>query len=242
VEADQVRVGVNDTDIVPFDTRTTSSRSTFMMSKALAGAAADLRSKLASRLEAAPEDIVFGDGRVWVTGAPDRAVRLAEVAPLRGKGKFVTPGGLDPDTGQGVASSHWHQAAGAAEVEVDRETGMVTVKRLHTAVYAGQVVDRAGAELQNEGSTVMGIGSALFEAVRYDGGGITNPNLSDYEVPSFLDVPPFTYDLIEGGEDSFGLGEIAVPVVPAALGNAVASLGIPVTRLPITPEDVLEGL
>ena len=242
VDSNHMYVGANDTDIVPFDTRTTSSRSTFMMSKALAGAAADLRSKLAHRLEAAPEDLVFGDGRVWVAGSPDRALNLADITPLRGDGEFVTPGGLDPDTGQGVASSHWHQAAGAAEVEVDRATGVLTIKRLHSAIYAGRVVDRAGAELQTEGSTIMGIGTALFEAVRYDGGEITNPNLSDYEVPSFLDVPHFTYDLIEGGQDSYGLGEIAVPVVPAAIGNAVASLGIHVTRLPITPEDVVELL
>lgn len=242
VDSDHVEVGANDTDIVPFDTRTTSSRSTFMMSRALVGAAADLRSKIAQRLEAAPEDLVFGDGRVWVAGSPDRALNLADLTALRGQGEFVTPGGLDPDTGQGVASSHWHQAAGAAEVEIDRETGVIGIKRLHSSVYAGRVVDRAGAELQNEGSTIMGIGTALFEAVRYDGGEITNPNLSDYEVPSFLDVPDFTYDLIEGGQDSYGLGEIAVPVVPAAIGNAVASLGINVTRLPIIPEDVVDLL
>ncbi len=119
---------------------------------------------------------------------------------------------------------------------------MVGIKRLHSAVYAGRVVDRVGAELQNEGSTIMGIGTALFEAVCFDGGEITNPNLSDYEVPSFLDVPNFTYDLIEGGQDSYGLGEIAVPIVPAAIGNAVASLGINVTRLPIVPEDVIDLL
>jgi CO/xanthine dehydrogenase Mo-binding subunit len=107
-------------------------------------------------------------------------------------------------------------------------------------VYAGRVVDGAGAELQTEGSTIMGLGSALLESIGFDGGEITNANLSDYQVPSFCDVPDFTHDLIEGGQDPHGLGEIAVPAVPAAIGNAVASLGIPVTRLPITAEDVLD--
>lgn len=240
VDPEQVVVGPNDTDLVPFDTRTTSSRSTFMMSRALAAAASDLRKQLADRLEAAPADLVFGNGRVWVAGSPERGLLLAELAPLSATGTYTTPGGLDPDTGQGVASSHWHQAAGAAEVEVDRETGTVRVRRLHTAVYAGRVVDRAGAELQNEGSTVMGLGSSLLEALDFDGGEVTNANLSDYEVPSFIDVPDFTYDLIEGGQDPHGLGEIAVPAVPACIGNAVASLGVPVTRLPMTAEEVLD--
>lgn len=240
VEPGQVVVGPNDTDVVPFDTRTTSSRSTFMMSRALAEAAADLRRKVAERLEAAPDDLVFGDGCVWVAGSPERRVNLRELASVRGFGTYSTAGGLDPDTGQGIASSHWHQAAGAAQVEVDRETGVVSVRRLHTAVYAGQVVDRAGAELQNEGSMVMGLGSALVEQLAFDGGDITNANLSDYEVPSFLDVPDLSYDLIEGGMDPHGLGEIALPAVPASVGNAVASLGVPITRLPITAEDVLD--
>jgi CO/xanthine dehydrogenase Mo-binding subunit len=160
---------------------------------------------------------------------------------LRGDGSFVTPGGLDPDTGQGIASSHWHQAAAAAEVSVDSETGVVTIARLHTAVYAGSVVDRPGAELQNEGSTIFGIGTALLEGIVFDDGQVTNGNLSDYEIPSILDVPDFTYDLVEGGEHSHGLGEMAVPVVPAAIGNAVAAAGHYVRDLPMTAERVVDA-
>jgi CO/xanthine dehydrogenase Mo-binding subunit len=113
--------------------------------------------------------------------------------------------------------------------------------RLHTAVYAGNVVDRPGAELQNEGSTIFGIGSALYEGIAFEGGQVTNGNLSDYEIPSILDVSDFTYDLLEGGEHSHGLGEMAVPVVPAAIGNAVASAGHPVRNLPMSAESVLDS-
>ena len=211
------------------------------MSNAIRVAAHDLRRKIAERLEAAPEDLVFDSGRVGVAGTPHRSHALVRLAGLRGDGTFVTPGGLDPDTGQGIASSHWHQGAAAAEVSIDSETGVVTIERLHTAVYAGHVVDRAGAELQNEGSTIFGIGSALLEGIAFDGGQVTNANLSDYEIPSILDVPDFTYDLIEGGEHSHGLGEMAVPVVPAAIGNAVAAAGYAVRDLPITPEAVLSA-
>jgi CO/xanthine dehydrogenase Mo-binding subunit len=241
LSVEHIAVGPNDTDLVPFDTRTTSSRSTFMMSNAIREAARDLRGKIADRLEVAPEDLVFDKSGGGVAGSPDRAVPLADLAGLRGDGSFVTPGGLDPDTGQGIASSHWHQAAASAEVSVDHETGVTTIVRLHTAVYAGNVVDRPGAELQNEGSTIFGIGSALLEGIVFEGGQVTNGNLSDFEIPSILDVPDFTYDLIEGGEHSHGLGEMAVPVVPAAIGNAVAASGFSVRDLPMTAESVLEA-
>jgi CO/xanthine dehydrogenase Mo-binding subunit len=205
----EIRFPDPDTDLVPYDTRATSSRSTYMMSGALEEAVRDLRRN----------------------GA-------------RGVGEFRNAGGLDPDTGQGIASSHWHQGAAAAEVEVDEETGCFRVKRLHAAVYAGRVVNPPGAALQNEGSMIMGLGSALFEEVVFADGQVTNPNLSDYEIPSIADLPgSLTHELLERpGAEVHGLGETAVPPVPAAIGNALASLGIDVADLPLTPERVLEAV
>jgi CO/xanthine dehydrogenase Mo-binding subunit len=172
------------------------------------------------------------------------AVRdLRATGGQRGVGEIRNEGGLDPDTGLGIASTHWHQGAAAAEVRVDEETGKVEVGRLHAAVYAGRVVNRAGAELQNEGSMIMGLGTALFEEVAFADGQVTNANLSDYEIPSAADVPEVTHDLIEReGADVHGLGETAVPPVPAAIGNALASLGIEVTDLPMSPESVLRAV
>jgi CO/xanthine dehydrogenase Mo-binding subunit len=162
----------------------------------------------------------------------------------RGYGEIKNEGGLDPDTGQGIASTHWHQGAAAAEVRVDEETGRFEVVRLHAAVYAGRVVNRPGAELQNEGSMVMGLGTTLFEAVATDEGRVVNANLSDYQLPAFADLPErLSHELIEReGAEVHGLGETAVPPVPAAIGNALASLGIEVAELPITFETVLEAL
>jgi CO/xanthine dehydrogenase Mo-binding subunit len=207
VEPERIRIPTPDTDVVPFDTRTTSSRSTYMMGCALEAAVRDLR----------------------------------ENGGTVGEGEAVEDGGLDPDTGQGIASTHWHQGAAGAEVRIDEETGKVEVVRLHCAVYAGRVVNRPGAELQNEGSMIMGLGTALFEEVATAEGQVTNANLSDYPVPSFADLPGrLTQELLEReGAEVHGLGETALPPVPAAIGNAVASLGIPVTELPLTPERVL---
>jgi CO/xanthine dehydrogenase Mo-binding subunit len=210
VDVSRVRFPDPDTDAVPFDTRTTSSRSTYMMSRALAEAVRDLRA---------------GGGR-------------------RGLGEIVNQGGVEPDTGRGIASTHWHQGAAAAEVRVDDETGAVEVASLHEVSYAGRVVNRAGAELQNEGSAIMGLGTTLFEAVALAGGQVTNANLSDYEVPSIADLPvTFASELLEDeGADVHGLGETGVPPVPPAIGNALASLGADVTDLPISPEAVLAAL
>jgi CO/xanthine dehydrogenase Mo-binding subunit len=208
VPAGDVRFPDPDTDAVPYDTRTTSSRSTYMMSGALEAAVRELRRGSTSAV-----------------------------------GEFRNTGGLEPDTGQGIASSHWHQGAAAAEVRVDEETGKVEVARLHAAVYAGRVVNPPGAELQNEGSMIMGLGTALLEAVSLADGQVVNANLSDYEVPSFADVPELSYELVEqAGAEVHGLGETAVPPVPAAIGNALGSLGIHVDELPITAEAVLDAI
>ena len=209
VERERVRFPDPDTDLVPYDTRTTSSRSTHMMERAIVAAVADLRAS-------------GGD---------------------RGEGEIVNEGGLDPHTGQGIASTHWHQGAGAAEVRLDPETGAYEVLRLHAVSYAGRVVERASAELQNEGSIIMGIGTARFESVEFSGGQVTNANLSDYQAPTFADALPFTHELLESdGAEIHGLGETALPPVPAAIGNALASLGADVAELPITPERVLAAL
>jgi CO/xanthine dehydrogenase Mo-binding subunit len=209
-EPGQIEVPDPDTESSPYDTRTTSSRSTHMMGRALAEAVADLRTN----------------------------------GGERGYGEVVNDGGLDPDTGQGVASTHWHQGAAAAHVTVDEETGKVTVEQLHAVSYAGRVVNPPGAALQNEGAMIMGLGTALFEAIDFGDGQVSNANLSDYNVPAAADLPArFSHELIERpGAEVHGLGETALPPVPAAIGNALYSLGLELHELPITPERVLAAV
>jgi CO/xanthine dehydrogenase Mo-binding subunit len=209
-EPGQIEVPDPDTDSAPYDTRTTSSRSTHMMGRALREAVADLSAN----------------------------------GGEHGYGEVANDGGLDPDSGQGVASTHWHQGAAAAHVLVDEETGAISVERLHAAVYAGRVVDRQGAELQNEGAMIMGLGTALMEEVEHADGQPTGTNLSDYNVPSIGDLPgALTHELIEReGAEAHGLGETALPPVPAAIGNALGSLGLQLRELPMTAERVLTAV
>jgi CO/xanthine dehydrogenase Mo-binding subunit len=90
---------------------------------------------------------------------------------------------------------------------------------------------------------IMGLGTALLEEILFADGQVTNANLSDYNIPAAADLPVrLTHDLIEReGAEVHGLGETALPPVPAAIGNALQSLGLHLTELPMTPERVLDA-
>ena len=174
-------------------------------------------------------------------------LRAAGVASVKGEGSFRTEIGVDPETGQGKASHHWHQAAAGAVVEVDRETGRVILRQLHLATHAGRVIHRANAELQNEGCAAFGLSRALFEEMLFDGGQVTNANLSDYNIASLQDFPEaFTTTLAESEDpdaEVHGLGETGLPAVPPAIGNAVRdAIGVRIPGIPLTPERVLSHL
>ena len=90
---------------------------------------------------------------------------------------------------------------------------------------------------------VMGVGSALFEALDFAGGQIANANLSDYALPTFGDVPPLDHVLLEREDaEVHGLGETALPLVPAAVGNALRSLGLAQQHMPVHAERVLDAV
>ncbi|MCA1646609.1 MAG: molybdopterin-dependent oxidoreductase, partial [Chloroflexi bacterium] len=254
----RIQVSLVDTLVTPYDQQTSSSRSTHAMGAAVGFACDDVRDQLvglaAELLEVDRSDLEVTGGVVRVKGAPDRALEIGEVVRrsrrgnLLGSGTFQAPGGLDPETGQGTAAAHWNQAAGAAEVEVDLETGKVRVVRYEGAVYAGRVINPVQARLQTQGSILFGIGQALFEEMIFDGGQLQNGNLGEYMLPSFLDVPPIGVSVLEdtaanGEATILGLGETSLPPVAPAIGNAVyRATGVRIKDLPITPEKVLRGL
>ncbi|MET7331200.1 xanthine dehydrogenase family protein molybdopterin-binding subunit [Nonomuraea sp. NPDC005650] len=256
VDLDHVRMVDPDTDVTPFDQSTTSSRSTYSMGHAVELAVADVRGKLlhlaAELLESPADALELHAGTVRVRDRPEVAVSYRDAltrtltGSVLGSGSYVTKGGLDPETGQGIGSVHWHQGAGAAEVEVDRETGKITVLRYHSAVYAGRVINPATARLQVQGSAMFGLGQALFEELKYDDGRLLNANLDDYRIPAFGDVPgELTATLLEAETDPevHGIGETALPPVIPAIANAVRdAVGVELTDAPFTAERVLEAL
>jgi CO/xanthine dehydrogenase Mo-binding subunit len=256
IPPERIHVTTPDTDTTPYDQQTSSSRTTHSMGTAVGGAVDDVRNQLlrlaAEEMEISPDDLEIAEGTVRVKGSPERAaefgaiVRRSRSGNLLGTSTFRTEGGLDPETGLGIGSVHWHQAAGAAEVEVDLETGKVEILRYHAGVYAGRIMNPVQAELQTEGNVAFGVGQALFEEMVFDAGQLQNGNLGDYMIASLEDMPAeVNADVLEHLEanDVHGIGETSLPPVMPAVGNAVFhATGVRITDLPITPEKVLRGL
>jgi CO/xanthine dehydrogenase Mo-binding subunit len=259
-----VRVSEPDTAYTPFDLMTAASRATFCMGNAIREAVKDIREQLldiaAAQLEAAKDDLVLQEGKVMVRGAGGKSlsyievIRASKANNLLGHGTFVSGSGpdgspvvMDFETGQGYGSAEWHPAVIACEVEVDTETGQVKIPKLHGELYAGKVINPRLCELQIEGASIIGMGQVLFEDLVQDtNGSITNPNLGDYMIPSFEDVPvTMTVHLLEphGVTEVHGIGETSIPPVRPAIGNAISrAVGHHFLDLPITPEKILRAL
>jgi len=247
-----VRVVGPDTDVTPFDSTTSASRSTNMMGNAVMATGAALTKKLvelaAPLLETPPEGLWLENGHVV---AEETSISFGDVLKRNGldvleeSGEFATAFKMNPETGQGISTPHWHQGAGAVEVEVDTETGRVTILRYTAASFAGKVVNPRLANLQNDGNVIFGLGPAVMEEIVLDGGQPTNPNLADYAIPSIRDIPAELISVcIESDEGELhGIGEMTLPPVAPAIANAIEdAVGVRIKDLPITAEKVLRAL
>jgi CO/xanthine dehydrogenase Mo-binding subunit len=233
VEPDQVTVRGADTRFSPYDRSTGASRSTTIAGLAVQRAAADVRAQLESIAGGA--DVGPGDHlelmRRHFGFAGGELIGRGEVAPV-GTGSYAE------------GPVFWEVCVGAAEVEVDPETGIVKVRRTATAADVGRAINPQLVERQDEGATLQGIGNALFEELVYEDGLLLNDTLLDYRVPSFEDLPDeMTCVIVENGDGpgpygAKGCGEGALAAVPAAIVNALADAGVPMTELPLTPERV----
>ena len=138
---------------------------------------------------------------------------------------------------------------GAAEVDVDAETGKVLLNRYISIADVGKAINPRQCEAQDEGASMMGIGHTLFESLQFEGGQPLNPNLVDYRVPTFSEVPArFETELIENADGpgpygAKGMGESGIVSVAPAVANAIAhDTGIRIKKLPLTPERVWRAL
>lgn len=263
-----ISISQPDTATTPYGWETSSSKTTFFDGNAVRRAAEDAKQQLfraaAVLLEADPEDLRTQDGRIFPQGAPERSVAFSDVAmgvygpdgrvlggPVLGRGHFTPPDAtsLDPETGQGKKpASFWMYAAQAAEVDVDEETGEVRILKLTAAHDVGRAINPDGCTGQIEGALAQGLGTALFEEMRLEGGRVVNPNFMDYKIPCALDVPSLVPMVVEehnpeGPYGAKGVGEPGLAPTAAAIANAVYdALGVPIKSLPFTPERVLAAM
>lgn len=257
---DKVHMHPLDTDVIPFDASTTSSRSTYHMGNAVRRAAIDAREKLVEMavpmLEAQRRDLVFSDGKIYLKDQPQMALTIGEVVrrklgtegKVRGDGSYCYEIGkdLDLETGQSEhASAFYMYATQAAEVVVDEETGRVRLLRMSAAHDVGKAINPLNCAAQIEGGLAMGIGSSLHEELVVDDQGkVRNPSFLDYHLVTSLDTPKMIPIIVECAEPqgpygAKGLGEPGLAPTPAAVGNAVAdALGIRIYDLPLSPERI----
>jgi CO/xanthine dehydrogenase Mo-binding subunit len=249
-----------DTDVIPYDASTTSSRSTYHMGNAVRKAAIHAREQIAEAaspmLEANAPDLSFADGKVLLKDQPQMALPIGDVVRrklgpdgvVRGDGSYTYEIGkdLDLETGHSDhASAFYMYATQAAEVMVDEESGRVRLLRMSAAHDVGKAINPLNCAAQIEGGLAMGIGSALHEEMVVDKTGkVRNPSFLDYHLVTSLDMPQMIPIIVECSEPegpygAKGLGEPGLAPTPAAIGNAVAdALGVRVYDLPLKPENV----
>jgi putative selenate reductase molybdopterin-binding subunit len=263
VRMEDIRIVNGDTAVTPYGWGVRGSRTTTIDGMAVYQACVQAREQLfetaSDMLECHPEELVARDRKIFVKGAPEKGLDITEVYDRRynkyGSQAVYTvthydaPSELpDPVTGFGNWSSAYAFGTKIAEVEVDEETGQVTVLKVIAVNDTGKVINPEGAAAQLEGGVLMGVGYALTEGLEVDEGQASNASFVDYKLPATIDAPKLEIALIEtedpnGPWGAKGLGEMAQLGTSAAIANAVYdAVGARVTTLPITPDKVLAGM
>ncbi len=149
---------------------------------------------------------------------------------------------LDPVTGQGDAHVQYAFAAHRAVVDVDVELGLVRVVELACAQDVGRALNPDAVLGQIHGGTAQGLGLAVMEEVQVTGGLVRNPSFTDYLIPTILDMPPMTVDVLELPDPHapYGLRGVGEPqtisVTPAIVAAIRAATGLALRRVPVRPE------
>ncbi|MGE0796221.1 MAG: xanthine dehydrogenase family protein molybdopterin-binding subunit [Acidimicrobiia bacterium] len=255
---DRIEVVHGDTDVVPRGGVTGGSRSAQKAGSAVAEATdalvVEARSAAAALLEAAADDVVLdlATGRFHVAGAPGASTvswdALAAEVHAGGGGRP----GLSCETDFDGDGPTFPFGAYLAVVEVDRDTGEVTLDRIVTVDDAGTILNPVLALGQVHGGLGQGIGQALFEEFLYDGDG--NPltaSFADYAFPSAADLPSFECRLIETPSPNNPLGFKGIaesgtigapPAIQSAVVDALSSFGVRHLDLPLTAERVWRAM
>lgn len=263
IATDDVHVVSGDTDTTPMDTGAIASRTTYVTGNAVRLAAEKAKAILfevaAPLLGVRADQLEARDRKIQVKDFPQRFLPIGEVAnhaqvikgqPAIGSASWNPPTvAMDPETGQGKPFNTYVYATQIAEVDVDDETGEVEVLRIVAAHDCGTAINPMLVEGQIEGGISMGIGFALQEEILFDKAGRQiNPNLTNYIMPTSLDMPDIEVDIVEnydptGPFGAKGVGEpTAVPTAAAILNAIHNAVGVRITSLPATAEKILAAI
>lgn len=264
IPMDWVSVPLVDTDVSPSGLGTFGDRVTTLAGSAVKAAALDARNQLletaASELSFPREKITLEDGFFYDGTAPEKRLSFTDVVKVLsykqagsviiGRGSFVPPEVtmVHPTRKIGNISCAYPYIAQVAEVEVNRETGEVTVVNIYSAHDLGKVINPMMAEGQVSGAVAQGIGFALTEQIMEERGKVRNSSFKHFIMPRASDMPEVTTIFVEtndpnGPYGAKGLAEPALSGIAPAVANAIYdAVGVHITTLPITPEKVLQAI
>ncbi|TMJ82999.1 MAG: 4-hydroxybenzoyl-CoA reductase subunit alpha [Alphaproteobacteria bacterium] len=259
----RIRIVTGDSEVVPKDNGSYSSRVTFMVGNAAIDAAQNLKRVLvaaaARKLEANPEEIECL-GELYRAGAQDKGLTFNEVVTeaLKDSGTITVTGNYStiPQSHGGKkyrgaaigGTMGYSYSAQVVEVSVDEDTGVVNVDKVWVAHDCGKALNRLTVEGQVQGSVWMGMGQAMSEETAYHEGLLVTGNMLDYRVPTIEDSPPIEVGIIESNDPHgpFGAkeaGEGSLAAFLPALTNAIAdAIGLRFNTLPVTPDRVFAAL
>jgi len=266
IVADALTVPVEDVTVVTGDsgafswgTGTFASRAAVVAGNAVHLAAQAVREKAlmvaATRLEARVEDLEMAAGLVFVRGVPGRAMTLAEIAvaanPLRGTipTEWDQPG-LEASRYFAPSGGTWPNGAHACLIEIDPQTGMLTVLKYVVVHDCGRVINPLILDGQIRGGVAQGLGGAFYERLVYDENGqLLTQTFMDYLLPTAAEVPAVEIGHMETPSPLNplgvkGAGEAGVIPVGAliaqAVDDALQEFGVRVTEMPLSPSRLLE--
>ncbi len=258
VPFESVTVAQLDTDVTPYDVNTNASSSMVVMGLSVQRAAEDLKGQLlrhaAKLLKTKPEKLTLSGGKIH--GAKGQSLSFTELMQkvfLSKAGEMIGRGAYqDIKTKQaalGSPTTFWEIGWGAAEVEVDPDSGEIKLVKYVSLADVGKAIHPILCEGQDEGGVMNAIGHSLLEEMIYKDGQLLNPGLVDYRVPGFVHLPrEYKSILVEshngpGPFGSKGTGEGGLLPVAPAIGNAVyRATGKRLYDLPLTPERVWREL
>ena len=245
-ELDDITVFGADTDTSPYDSGSYASSTTYVTGKAVEKCALKLREQIsklgAEMLECAPDEVTFDGRKVYVDAAPERGVSLAEIASASQFGHMVP---LEVTETHTSPLSPPPYMVGAAEIELDKETGEVKVLEFDACVDCGTPINPNLTRVQAEGGILQGIGMTLTENITYDAKGYPMENsLFQYKIPARVDIGHINVEFENSYEPNgpFGaksIGEVVINTPLPAISDAIYNaIGTRFYELPITPEQV----
>lgn len=260
-----VKVLLPDSATTPYTEGTTSSRAGPLDGRAVYEAAQIIKEQLfalaAPVLKTSPEHLDVKDGCVIVprTGKSisyrDLMTKagLGTVGGLFAQGECRTNDVVRPDAEASQSphpTSMWLQQVQAVELVINTMTGEITIERCVSAHDVGKVLSLTNCEQQSQGGVIMGLGTALYEALRFnDKGRVLNASFLDYKIPTIRQVPKIESIFVEDAPSTYGaygakgIGEGADICVPSAVGSAVFhATGIQMHEIPITAEKMYLAL